>query len=353
MKLGLKNLHKLALSSAACGVVFCASAQAEGDWYVGLGAGLSLASDVALPGSVAVGNTILRGSTAKRDASFRGIAAIGYRWQQFRLEGEVGFSDPAISALTVGGVSTPLNNADLAEVTVFGNVLYDLPVAQDLALTFGGGLGLGTATLDTGTAKEDDSGFAFQTIAGLSYRWSENLDLGFDYRYVRTSGLHFGGGSSDIGSHNLMLSLRWHFDRAEAPVKTAVVAPKPVAPPPPPPPPPQSPPPVKTYIVFFDFNQADLTDAAHAVVVEAVKVAKTNGFVKVQIVGHTDTVGSDKYNMALSMQRAQSVKDEMVREGLDGGAIGIDGKGFHDPLVATGPGVREPQNRRAVIDLGS
>jgi outer membrane protein OmpA-like peptidoglycan-associated protein len=46
------------------------------------------------------------------------------------------------------------------------------------------------------------------------------------------------------------------------------------------------------------------------------------------------------------------VKDEMVRQGLDGGTIAIEGKSFHDPLVPTGPGVREPQNRRAVIDLG-
>ena len=51
--------------------------------------------------------------------------------------------------------------------------------------------------------------------------------------------------------------------------------------------------------------------------------------------------------------RMESVKDEMIRLGLDGGTIGIDGKSFHDPLVPTGPGVREPQNRRAVIDLGS
>ena len=43
----------------------------------------------------------------------------------------------------------------------------------------------------------------------------------------------------------------------------------------------------------------------------------------------------------------------MVREGLDGRRIAIEGKCFHDPLVPTGPGVREPQNRRAVIDLGS
>ena len=54
---------------------------------------------------------------------------------------------------------------------------------------------------------------------------------------------------------------------------------------------------------------------------EAVHTAKENGFVKVLVTGHTDTVGSDSYNQALSVRRAQSVKDEMIREGLDGSGI--------------------------------
>ena len=83
-------------------------------------------------------------------------------------------------------------------------------------------------------------------------------------------------------------------------------------PPPPPPTPPPPPPPTKTFIVFFDFNKSNLTSEAQAVVQEAVKVAKDNGFVRVLITGHTDTVGSDSYNQALSVRRAQSVKDEMT-----------------------------------------
>ena len=76
---------------------------------------------------------------------------------------------------------------------------------------------------------------------------------------------------------------------------------------------------MKTFIVFFDFDKSNLTDKAQEVVAEAVRTAKANGFVKVLVTGHTDTVGSDSYNQALSIRRAQSVKDEMVREGLDGG----------------------------------
>jgi outer membrane protein OmpA-like peptidoglycan-associated protein len=63
-------------------------------------------------------------------------------------------------------------------------------------------------------------------------------------------------------------------------------------------------------------------------------------------------VGSDAYNQALSVRRAQAVKNDMIRQGMNGSEIAIEGRSFHDPLVATGPGVREPQNRRAVIDLG-
>ena len=110
---------------------------------------------------------------------------------------------------------------------------------------------------------------------------------------------------------------------------------------------------MKTFIVFFDFNKSNLTAEAQAVVTEAVKTAQSNGIVKVLITGHTDTVGSHSYNQGLSERRAQSVKDEMVRQGMAGDSIATVGKSFDDPLVPTGPGVREPQNRRAVIELGA
>ena len=108
-----------------------------------------------------------------------------------------------------------------------------------------------------------------------------------------------------------------------------------------------------TFIVFFDFDKSNLTAEAQQVVAEAVKTAQQSGMVRVVVTGHTDTVGSRAYNQALSERRAQAVKDEMVREGLTAGEISTVGKNFSDPLVNTGPGVREPQNRRAVIDLGS
>ena len=106
------------------------------------------------------------------------------------------------------------------------------------------------------------------------------------------------------------------------------------------------------FVVFFDFDKSNLTTEAVQVIQQAVRTAMMGGMVRVQITGHTDTVGSQRYNQALSERRADAVKSEMVREGLNPNDIMTIGRSFQDPLVPTGPGVREPQNRRAVIDLG-
>jgi len=95
----------------------------------------------------------------------------------------------------------------------------------------------------------------------------------------------------------------------------------------------------------------DITDGK-ALTTWIESAAKTLGSVRIMVTGHTDTMGSDKYNQALSVRRATTVKEEMVRQGLGADSVAIEGKSFHDPMVPTGPNVREPKNRRAVIDLG-
>lgn len=107
-----------------------------------------------------------------------------------------------------------------------------------------------------------------------------------------------------------------------------------------------------SYLVFFDFNKSNLTAEAQSVVAQAASTAKSTGMVKILVTGHTDTVGSHSYNQALSERRAAAVKDGLVSQGIDGAGISTVGKSFDDPLVPTGPNVREPQNRRAVIQLG-
>jgi outer membrane protein OmpA-like peptidoglycan-associated protein len=105
------------------------------------------------------------------------------------------------------------------------------------------------------------------------------------------------------------------------------------------------------FVVFFDFDSATLSEEAQVIVHQAVTAARQQEAVRVVVTGHTDTVGSRAYNQRLSERRAQAVKNEMVRGGMNGDEITTVGRNFADPLVATGPNVREPQNRRTVIDI--
>ena len=109
-------------------------------------------------------------------------------------------------------------------------------------------------------------------------------------------------------------------------------------------------PPTKPFLVFFDFGKSELDQKSAEVIAEAVHVAKLNGFKAITITGHTDTAEPD--SQALSLARATAAKAEMVREGLSPDTISVVGKGSEDLLVPNAPGVREPQNRRIVIDLG-
>ena len=116
------------------------------------------------------------------------------------------------------------------------------------------------------------------------------------------------------------------------------------------PPPVQAPPSApRSYLVFFDFNKSDLTSQAVAIVDTAAKNAGPAKVTQLTVTGHTDTVGSDAYNMRLSRRRAESVATRLEADGIPSSEIEIVAKGKRDLLVPTGDGVREPQNRRVQI----
>jgi iron complex outermembrane receptor protein len=116
------------------------------------------------------------------------------------------------------------------------------------------------------------------------------------------------------------------------------------------PPPAQAPAPVpRSYLVFFDFNKSDLTPQALQIVDQAASNTVPAKVTKLEVTGHTDTVGSDAYNMRLSRRRAESVAAELERKGIAASEIEIVAKGKRDLLVPTADGVREPQNRRVQI----
>lgn len=107
------------------------------------------------------------------------------------------------------------------------------------------------------------------------------------------------------------------------------------------------------YMVFFDFDESDLTPEGRQIVQAAAEAARTDGYAQIVATGHTDTVGSAEYNQALSMRRAESVKAALVEMGVSADQITTRGVGQTQPLIPTGDGVREPQNRRVEIDIQS
>ncbi|MDR3518036.1 MAG: OmpA family protein [Azospirillaceae bacterium] len=105
----------------------------------------------------------------------------------------------------------------------------------------------------------------------------------------------------------------------------------------------------RNYLVFFDFDKSTLTDQARRIIADAAENAKRGGVSRIQLTGHTDTVGTQQYNLRLSVRRADAVKAEFVHLGVPSSNISATGVGKLHPLVATGDGVREPSNRRVEI----
>jgi outer membrane protein OmpA-like peptidoglycan-associated protein len=104
-----------------------------------------------------------------------------------------------------------------------------------------------------------------------------------------------------------------------------------------------------SYLVFFDFNKSDLTSQAVSIVDQAAANAGPAKVTQLTVTGHTDTVGSDAYNMRLSRRRAESVAAQLEKDGIASSEIQIVAKGKRDLLVPTADGVKEPQNRRVQI----
>jgi outer membrane protein OmpA-like peptidoglycan-associated protein len=105
----------------------------------------------------------------------------------------------------------------------------------------------------------------------------------------------------------------------------------------------------RSYMVFFDFDKSDLSPQAVAIVHQAARNATPANATEIDVTGNTDTMGSDAYNMRLSRRRAESVAAQLESDGISPNEIVIVAKGKRNPLVHTGDGVREPQNRRVQI----
>jgi OOP family OmpA-OmpF porin len=105
----------------------------------------------------------------------------------------------------------------------------------------------------------------------------------------------------------------------------------------------------KTFLVFFDWDKADLTARSEGIVRDAAGYSTSAKYTRIDVGGNTDASGTPSYNQGLSERRARAVAAELVRDGVPHSAISMHAYGDTKLLVPTGPGVREPQNRRVEI----
>ena len=105
---------------------------------------------------------------------------------------------------------------------------------------------------------------------------------------------------------------------------------------------------------LFDHDKSTLKPAGQQALQDLGDTIKAKGarVVDIDIIGHTDSDGSEEYNQALSVRRAQSVKDYLVSEGVDPAIIDVSGQGELNPVVSNATKEGRAQNRRVDILVG-
>ena len=235
------------------------------------------------------------------------------------------------------------------------NVLYDfvglVPMVQPyigagVGYQFAKWSGVGVSPLGVpAVANNTNKGsFAYQAILGVAFPIDAvpGLALTAEYRFMGLTGTRGYGAAAGNPSftsasdfnHSVLFGVRYAF--GSAPVAEA--APMPVADMG-----------AKTFLVFFDWDKADLTARSQGIVQDAANYSTKSQYTRIDVDGNTDTSGTPTYNQGLSERRARVVASELVRDGVPQNVISMHAYGDTKLLVPTGANVREPQNRRVEI----
>lgn len=109
----------------------------------------------------------------------------------------------------------------------------------------------------------------------------------------------------------------------------------------------------RTYLVLFDWDRSNIRPDGQAVIDQVLADSAAQGMdsVNISATGHADLSGSEDYNLALSLRRADAVREALIAGGVPAEAITVAGRGESEPAVPTADGVKEQANRRVEIIL--
>jgi len=108
------------------------------------------------------------------------------------------------------------------------------------------------------------------------------------------------------------------------------------------------PPKALSFTLYFEKNTEIMPDSRATLDALLAEVAKRQA-VEVQITGHTDRVGKVEDNDRLSMERAETIRDVLIKNGLHANFIRVVGRGEREPLIPTPDEQVEPRNRRVEV----
>jgi len=104
-----------------------------------------------------------------------------------------------------------------------------------------------------------------------------------------------------------------------------------------------------TETLYCKNGSVELVENSHNALREIIKDFKNNSPIEIYVIGHTDRVGSEKYNIDLSHRRSVWIKDNFIAGGIKSKMILISFYGKSKPKVYTEDGIAEPLNRRVEL----
>jgi outer membrane protein OmpA-like peptidoglycan-associated protein len=353
------TLRSVLLAATMATLPLAASAQPVTGLYVGTGAGINFLQKENVNGIVG-GTSTGASLTSRLGPAF--VLSLGWGFGNgLRTEVEANYRANRFNSSSFSG-STAAGGLE-QKYGAMANVFYDFNFSPVVVPYVGVGVGYeaakeqnlhvffpgGSASATNGTV----GSFAYQGIAGLGFPIlaAPGLAVTAEYRFMGLAGNRNYSGSATAGgvtfpatfqstsdyNHSILIGVRYNFGQTTTMVQTQAATPAPAAAM------------ARSYLVFFDWDKATLTDRARGIIKDAAVNSTKVSYTKIDVNGYTDTSGTPTYNQGLSVRRAQAVAAELVKDGVPKGAIAISGFGDTHLLVPTGPGVREPQNRRVEI----
>jgi outer membrane protein OmpA-like peptidoglycan-associated protein len=107
--------------------------------------------------------------------------------------------------------------------------------------------------------------------------------------------------------------------------------------------------PPEKFLLFFETGTTTLVPESKATISTIIAAIKRRDAITIDISGHTDSVGTDRFNDRLSLDRAEMVKELLLHNGISPDRIAVSSHGKGNPLIPTPDGVPEPKNRRVEI----